>query len=56
MKELVKGKVKTVYAVDDVDRVMIMYHDKVTAGNGEKEDQQLGKVQLIVLSLQYFLI
>ena len=43
MKELVKGKVKTVYAVDDVDRVMIMYHDKVTAGNGEKEDQPVGK-------------
>ena len=38
MKELIKGKVKTVYAVDDVNRVMIMYHDKVTAGNGEKED------------------
>ena len=38
MKELIKGKVKTVYSVDDVDRVMIMYHDKVTAGNGEKED------------------
>ena len=43
MKELVKGKVKTVYAVDDVDRVMIMYHDKVTAGNGEKEDNPSGK-------------
>ena len=38
MKELIKGKVKTVYSVDDVNRVMIMYHDKVTAGNGEKED------------------
>ena len=38
MKELIKGKVKTVYAVDYVNRVMIMYHDKVTAGNGEKED------------------
>ena len=43
MKELVKGKVKTVYAVDDVDRVMVMYHDKVTAGNGEKEDNPAGK-------------
>ena len=43
MKELVKGKVKTVYAVDDVDRVMVMYHDKVTAGNGEKEDNPTGK-------------
>ncbi len=38
MKELVKGKVKTVYAVDNVEHVMIMYHDRVTAGNGEKED------------------
>ena len=38
MKELIKGKGKTVYAVEDVNRVMIMYHDKVTAGNGEKED------------------
>ena len=43
MKELIKGKVKTVYAVDDVERVMIMYHDKVTAGNGEKEDHPVGK-------------
>ena len=46
MKELVKGKVKTVYAVDDVDRVMIMYHDKVTAGNGEKEDNPSGKGEI----------
>ena len=38
MKELVKGKVKTVYAVDNVEHVMIFYHDRVTAGNGEKED------------------
>ena len=46
MKELVKGKVKTVYAVDDVDRVMVMYHDKVTAGNGEKEDNPSGKGEI----------
>ena len=38
MKELVKGKVKTVYSVDNVEHVMIVYHDRVTAGNGEKED------------------
>ena len=38
MQELVKGKVKTVYAVDNVEHVMIFYHDRVTAGNGEKED------------------
>ena len=43
MKELVKGKVKTVYAVDNVEHVMIFYHDKVTAGNGEKEDTILDK-------------
>ena len=43
MKELVKGKVKTVYAVDNVEHVMIKYHDKVTAGNGEKEDHPVGK-------------
>ena len=46
MKELIKGKVKTVYAVDDVERVMIMYHDKVTAGNGEKEDHPVGKGEI----------
>ena len=46
MKELVKGKVKTVYAVDDVNRVMVMYHDKVTAGNGEKEDNPSGKGEI----------
>ena len=38
MKELVKGKVKTVYSVDNVEHIMIFYHDRVTAGNGEKED------------------
>ena len=43
MKELIKGKVKTVYAVDNVEHVMIKYHDKVTAGNGEKEDHPVGK-------------
>ena len=32
MKELVKGKVKTVYSVDNVEHLMIMDHDKVTAG------------------------
>jgi len=46
MKELIKGKVKTVYAVDNVEHVMIMYHDKVTAGNGAKEDQPVGKGEI----------
>ena len=34
MKELIKGKVKTVYAVDDVERVMIMYHDQHILNGG----------------------
>ena len=35
MEVITEGKVKTVYAGDDADRVIIEYHDKVTAGNGE---------------------
>ena len=35
MEVIIEGKVKTVYAGDDADRVIIEYHDKVTAGNGE---------------------
>jgi phosphoribosylaminoimidazole-succinocarboxamide synthase len=43
MNPLTKGKVKTVYAVDNVNHVLIEYHDKVTAGNGEKEANPLNK-------------
>ncbi len=35
MEVIVEGKVKTVYQGDDADRVIIEYHDKVTAGNGD---------------------
>ena len=41
MKELLVGKVKTVY--DDGDNVIIEYHDKVTAGNGRRVDFPEGK-------------
>ena len=35
MNELMHGKVKTVYDVDgDAQKVLIKFHDKVTAGNG----------------------
>ena len=34
MKELMHGKVKTVYDTDDAEKVLIEFHDKVTAGNG----------------------
>ena len=43
MKVIIEGKVKTVYQGDDAQKVIIEYHDKVTAGNGEKEDYPLGK-------------
>ena len=46
MEVIIEGKVKTVYQGDDADRVIIEYHDKVTAGNGEKEDYPLGKGSL----------
>ena len=43
MNPILKGKVKTVYAVDDVNHVLIEYHDTVTAGNGEKKATRLNK-------------
>tara|TARA_R110002012_G_scaffold229852_1_gene402550 strand:+ start:722 stop:1414 length:693 start_codon:yes stop_codon:yes gene_type:complete len=46
MEIINEGKVKTVYQGDDADRVIIEYHDKVTAGNGELEDFPLGKGSL----------
>ena len=39
----VKGKVKTVFSTSEPDEVIIQYEDKVTAGNGEKEDYPEGK-------------
>tara|TARA_B100000927_G_scaffold282522_1_gene269270 strand:+ start:120 stop:818 length:699 start_codon:yes stop_codon:yes gene_type:complete len=46
MNVITKGKVKTVYQDDEAQQVIIEYHDKVTAGNGEKEDYPLGKGSL----------
>ena len=40
---IVKGKVKSVIQAVEEDQVLIHYHDKVTAGNGEKEDYPEGK-------------
>jgi len=42
-KVLVRGKVKSVIQAIEEDQVLIHYHDKVTAGNGEKEDYPEGK-------------
>lgn len=43
---LLEGKVKSVYEGDNAEEVIIHYHDKVTAGNGEKEDFPAGKGSL----------
>ena len=43
MNEILAGKVKTVYEAENPDEVLIKFHDKVTAGNGEKEDNPDGK-------------
>ena len=43
MKPIIDGKVKSVYQGVDPEQVLIHYHDKVTAGNGEKEDYPEGK-------------
>ena len=46
MEVITEGKVKTVYQGDDAQQVIIEYHDKVTAGNGEMVDHPLGKGSL----------
>ena len=43
MKELLVGKVKTVFPTAEPDKVLIQYEDKVTAGNGRKVDFPIGK-------------
>ena len=43
MKELLVGKVKTVFPTAEPDVVLIQYEDKVTAGNGRKIDFPEGK-------------
>ena len=42
----VQGKVKTIFALDEPDKVLIQYEDKVTAGNGKREDFPEGKGQI----------
>jgi len=46
MEVIIEGKVKTVYTGSDATEVIIEYHDKVTAGNGEKEDYPVTKGSL----------
>ncbi len=46
MNELLVGKVKTVFPLDEPDKVLIQYEDKVTAGNGRRVDFPEGKGQV----------
>ena len=59
MKELLAGKVKTVYDVDgDAQRVLIKFHDKVTAGNGRSVDfpEDKGKTCCLISALLFELM
>ena len=38
MRELLAGKVKTVYDTDDAEKILIKFEDKVTAWNGKRVD------------------
>ena len=56
MNELLVGKVKTVYDVDgDAQKVLIKYHDKVTAGNGRSVDfpEDKGKICCLISALLF---
>ena len=46
MEPIIEGKVKTVYQGVEEEQVLIHYHDKVTAGNGKKEDYPVGKGEI----------
>ncbi len=56
MNEILQGKVKTVYDVpDDATKVLIKFHDKVTAGNGRSVDfpEEKGKVCCLISELLF---
>ena len=56
MNELLKGKVKTVYDCDgDAGKVLIEFHDKVTAWNGKAVEypEEKGKVCCLISALLF---
>ncbi len=56
MEEILAGKVKTVYNVDgDAEKVLIYFHDKVTAGNGRLVEfpEEKGKVCCLISALLF---
>ena len=56
MSEILQGKVKTVYEVDNqADKVKIVFHDKVTAWNGRAVEfpEEKGKVCCLISALLF---
>ena len=56
MKEILSGKVKTVYDVEgDAEKVTIVFHDKVTAWNGKQVEYppEKGKVCCLISALLF---
>ena len=55
MKELMHGKVKTLYDADDPQKVLIKYEDKVTAFDGKMVDypDEKGKVCCLISALLF---
>ena len=58
MKEFLAGKVKTVYDTDEADKVLIEFHDKVTAWNGKHVEYppEKGKVCCLISALLFELL
>ena len=50
MQQLMHGKVKTVYDTEDAEKVLIKFHDKVTAWNGRTVEypEEKGKVCCLI--------
>ena len=55
MKELMHGKVKTLYPTDDAEKVLIKYEDKVTAFDGKLVDypESKGSVCCLISALLF---
>ena len=49
MHEFLKGKVKTVYDTEDAEKVLIKFHDKVTAWNGKQVEYPPDKGKICCL-------
>ena len=58
MKEILAGKVKTVYDTEDAEKVLIDFHDKVTAWNGKQVEYpaEKGKVCCLISALLFELL